>query len=232
MEIDGKVFWRQTLMPTVLIDNYMLEHTIIFYIFSFIAIFSAIMVVASKNTVHSVFFLILDFISISCLFIMIGAEFLGMIMLIVYVGAVAILFLFVVMMLNVAQQKNEWFTSRDSSAHIPIGLLVSLIIFFELIIVIGGWKYKPDLVDSISIEINSTITNTQSLGNVIYTDFIHLFQLSGMSLLVAMIGAILLTFRERSGVRRQSYFKQISREKKDGVELVEVESNKGIKIDV
>ena len=232
MEIDGKVFWRQTLMPTVLIDNYMIVHTIIFYIFSFIAIFSAIMVVASKNTVHSVFFLILDFISISCLFIMIGAEFLGMIMLIVYVGAVAILFLFVVMMLNVAQQKNEWFTSSDSSAHIPIGLLVSLIIFFELIIVIGGWKYKPDLVDSISIEINSTITNTQSLGNVIYTDYIHLFQLSGMILLVAMIGAIVLTFRERSGVRRQSYFKQISREKKDGVELVEVESNKGIKIDV
>jgi len=232
MEIDGKVFWPQTLMPTVLIDNYMIVHTIIFYIFSFIAIFSAIMVVASKNTIHSVFFLILDFISISCLFIMIGAEFLGMIMLIVYVGAVAILFLFVVMMLNVAQQKNEWFTSRDSSAHIPIGLLVSLIIFFELIIVIGGWKYKPDLVDSISIEINSTITNTQSLGNVIYTDYIHLFQLSGMILLVAMIGAIVLTFRERSGVRRQSYFKQISREKKDGVELVEVESNKGIKIDV
>jgi NADH-quinone oxidoreductase subunit J len=163
---------------------------------------------------------------------MIGAEFLGMIMLIVYVGAVAILFLFVVMMLNVAQQKNEWFTSSDSNAHIPIGLLVSLIIFFELIIVIGGWKYKPDLVDSISIEINSTITNTQSLGNVIYTDYIHLFQLSGMILLVAMIGAIVLTFRERSGVRRQSYFKQISREKKDGVELVEVESNKGIKIDV
>ena len=210
----------------------MIVHAIIFYIFSFVAILSAIMVVVSKNTVHSVFFLILDFISISCLFIMIGAEFLGMIMLIVYVGAVAILFLFVVMMLNVAQQKNEWFTSRNSSTHIPIGLLVSLIIFFELIIVIGGWKYKPDLVDSISIEINSTITNTQSLGNIIYTDYIHLFQLSGMILLVAMIGAIVLTFRERTGVRRQSYFKQISREKKDGVELVEVESNKGVKIDV
>ena len=210
----------------------MIVHAIIFYIFSFVAILSAIMVVVSKNTVHSVFFLILDFISVSCLFIMIGAEFLGMIMLIVYVGAVAILFLFVVMMLNVAQQKNEWFTSRNSSTHIPIGLLVSLIIFFELIIVIGGWKYKPDLVDSISIEINSTITNTQSLGNVIYTDYIHLFQLSGMILLVAMIGAIVLTFRERTGVRRQSYFKQISREKKDGVELVDVERNKGVKIDV
>ncbi len=210
----------------------MIVHAIIFYIFSFIAILSAIMVVASKNTVHSVFFLILDFISISCLFIMIGAEFLGMIMLIVYVGAVAILFLFVVMMLNVAQQKNEWFTSQKSSTHMPIGLLIGLIIFFELIIVIGGWKYKTDLVDSISIQINSSITNTQSLGNVIYTDYIHLFQLSGMILLVAMIGAIVLTYRQRTGVRRQSYFKQISREKKDGVELVDVESNKGVKIDV
>jgi len=209
----------------------MLAHTIFFYIFSFIAIFSAIMVTVSKNTVHSVFFLILDFISISCLFIMIGAEFLGMIMLIVYVGAVAILFLFVVMMLNVAQQKSEWFTSRDKSTHIPVGLLVSLIIFFELIVVIGGWKYKPDLVNAASIDINSSTTNTQMLGNIIYTDYIHLFQLSGMILLVAMIGAIVLTFRTRSGVKKQSYFKQISREKKDGVVLTNPESNKGVKID-
>ena len=209
----------------------MLAHTIFFYIFSFIAIFSAIMVTVSKNTVHSVFFLILDFISISCLFIMIGAEFLGMIMLIVYVGAVAILFLFVVMMLNVAQQKSEWFTSRDKSTHIPVGLLVSLIIFFELIVVIGGWKYKPDLVNAASIDINSSTTNTQMLGNVIYTDYIHLFQLSGMILLVAMIGAIVLTFRTRSGVKKQSYFKQISREKKDGVVLTNPETNKGVKID-
>ena len=209
----------------------MIAHAIFFYIFSFVAIFSAIMVTVSKNTVHSVFFLILDFISISCLFIMIGAEFLGMIMLIVYVGAVAILFLFVVMMLNVAQQKSEWFTSRFKSTHIPVGLLVSLIIFFELIIVIGGWKYKPDLVDSISLEANSNITNTKALGNIIYTDYIHLFQLSGMILLVAMIGAIVLTFRDRTGVKRQSYFKQISREKKDGVELVNPKSNKGVNID-
>ncbi len=209
----------------------MSTHAIFFYIFSFIAIFSAIMVTVSKNTVHSVFFLILDFISVSCLFIMIGAEFLGMIMLIVYVGAVAILFLFVVMMLNVAQQKSEWFTSRDRSTHIPIGLLVSLIIFFELIIVIGGWKYKPDLVNAATIDINSGTTNTQMLGNIIYTDYIHLFQLSGMILLVAMIGAIVLTFRKRSGVKKQSYFKQISREKKDGVVLTNPESNKGVKID-
>tara|TARA_X000000368_G_scaffold414757_1_gene405198 strand:+ start:935 stop:1567 length:633 start_codon:yes stop_codon:yes gene_type:complete len=209
----------------------MIVHAVFFYFFSFIAIFSAIMVTVSKNTVHSVFFLILDFISISCLFIMIGAEFIGMIMIIVYVGAVAILFLFVVMMLNVAQQKNEWFSSDNSSTHIPIGLLVSLIIFSELIIVVGGWKYKPDLVNSISIKINSNITNTESLGNIIYTDYIHLFQLSGMILLVAMIGAIVLTFRERTGVKKQSYFKQISREKKDGVELIKVENNKGVKID-
>ena len=102
----------------------MLAHTIFFYIFSIIAVISAIMVTVSKNTVHSVFFLILDFISISCLFIMVGAEFLGMIMLIVYVGAVAVLFLFVVMMLNVAQQKNQWFISEENSGHIPVGLLI------------------------------------------------------------------------------------------------------------
>ena len=190
------------------------------------------MLTVSKNTVHSVFFLILDFISISCLFIMIGAEFLGMIMLIVYVGAVAVLFLFVVMMLNVAQQKNEWFGARKSNSHIPIGLLVSLIIFFELIIVIGGWKYKTNIQDSISLNISSELSNTHSLGNVIYTDYILLFQLSGMILLVAMIGAIVLTFRHRSGIKRQSYIKQISRERAEGVELVEVESNKGVKIDV
>ena len=209
----------------------MLAHAIFFYFFSFVAIISAIMVTVSKNTVHSVFFLILDFVSISCLFIMIGAEFLGMIMLIVYVGAVAVLFLFVVMMLNVAQQKNEWFNSSGRSSHIPIGLLVSIIIFFEIIIVIGGWKYKPDLLDSISIKINTDLTNTQSLGSVIYTDYILVFQLSGMVLLVAMIGAIVLTYRQRSGVKRQSYFKQISRERKDGIELVDVENNKGVKID-
>jgi len=210
----------------------MTAHAIFFYIFSIIAVISAIMVTVSKNTVHSVFFLILDFISISCLFIMIGAEFLGMIMLIVYVGAVAVLFLFVVMMLNVAQQKSEWFVSKESATHIPVGLLISLIIFFELIIVIGGWKYKPDLLNSISLSISTEITNTHSLGKVIYTDYVLLFQLSGMILLVAMIGAIVLTFRKRSGLKRQSYIKQISRERNESVDLVEVESEKGVKIDV
>jgi NADH-quinone oxidoreductase subunit J len=209
----------------------MLAHAIFFYLFSLIAIVSAVMVTVSKNTVHSVFFLILDFISISCLFIMIGAEFLGMIMLIVYVGAVAVLFLFVVMMLNVAQQKNQWFAAKESSKHIPIGLIVSVIIFFELIIVIGGWKYKPDVVSAMSLNIDNNISNTHSIGYVLYTDYIHVFQLSGMILLVAMIGAIVLTFRQRSGVKRQSYFSQISRERSDSVEMIEVESNKGVKVD-
>ena len=209
----------------------MIAHTIFFYTFSIIAVVSAIMVTVSKNTVHSVFFLILDFISISCLFIMIGAEFLGMIMLIVYVGAVAVLFLFVVMMLNVAQQKNEWFTSQESSGHIPVGLIISAIIFFELIIVVGGWKYKPDLFNTNNLNLSGGTSNTHSLGQVLYTDYIHIFQLSGMILLVAMIGAIVLTFRQRSGVKRQSYIKQISREKSEGVQVVNVESNKGVKID-
>ena len=209
----------------------MIAHAIFFYIFSFIAIVSAIMVTVSKNTVHSVFFLILDFISISCLFIMIGAEFLGMIMLIVYVGAVAVLFLFVVMMLNVAQQKNQWFISEDSSKHIPIGLIISTLIFFELIIVIGGWKYKPELFNGNKIEKLSEVTNTHSLGQVLYTDYIHIFQISGMILLIAMIGAIVLTFRQREGVKKQSYIRQISRERYEGVEVLDVPSNKGVKID-
>ncbi len=209
----------------------MIAHAIFFYTFSIIAVVSAIMVTASKNTVHSVFFLILDFISISCLFIMIGAEFLGMIMLIVYVGAVAVLFLFVVMMLNVAQQKNQWFAGQATSKHIPVGLIISTLIFFEIIIVIGGWKYKPEIFDINNSLANTSVSNTHSLGQILYTDYIHVFQISGMILLVAMIGAIVLTFRQRSGVKRQSYIKQISRERSEGVELLDVQSTKGVKID-
>ena len=214
----------------------MIVQSIFFYIFSFIAIVSAIMVTVSRNTVHSVFFLILDFVSISCLFIMGGAEFLGMIMLIVYVGAVAVLFLFVVMMLNVAQQENEWFQSKkgkeQSSSHIPFGFLISTIIFFELIIVIGGWKFRPEIYSVNNLDLDLGITNTHSIGSVLYTDFILLFQISGMILLVSMIGAIVLTYKKRKGLKRQNYINQISREKTTGVELLEVEKNKGVKIDV
>ena len=205
----------------------MIAHAIFFYTFSIIAVVSAIMVTASKNTVHSVFFLILDFISISCLFIMIGAEFLGMIMLIVYVGAVAVLFLFVVMMLNVAQQKNQWFKSSDTSTHIPIGLIVSLIIFFELIIVIGGWKYKPDIIKNFSDSLISNSTNTHTIGSVLYTEYIHLFQISGMILLVAMIGAIVLTLRNRPGVKKQIIKNQVDTKKEDVIEVVSVKNNEG-----
>jgi len=163
---------------------------------------------------------------------MIGAEFLGMIMLIVYVGAVAVLFLFVVMMLNVSRQKNTWFSSQKNSSHIPIGLFISLILFIEIIIVVSGWKYKPELIKSYSsIGVYSEQTNTHLIGNVLYTDHIHLFQLGGMILLVAMIGAIVLTFRKRIGLKRQSYIKQISRERNQGVELIDVKTNKGVKID-
>ena len=209
----------------------MLAHTIFFYFFSSIAIISAIMVVASKNTVHSVFYLIIDFISISCLFIMIGAEFLGMIMLIVYVGAVAVLFLFVVMMFNISEDKKNIKEEKTFSFQIPFGILISLIIFFELLIVIGGWKYKPNIIETSSIKFNKDFTNTHEIGSVIYTDYIHLFQLAGIILLVAMIGAIVLTYRKTEGVKKQNYFKQISREKKEGVKLVEVESNKGVALD-
>ena len=230
MATDGRMFWRLILKLTISIDK-MIAHAIFFYTFSIIAVVTAIMVTASKNTVHSVFFLILDFISISCLFIMIGAEFLGMIMLIVYVGAVAVLFLFVVMMLKVAQQKNQWFAGQATSKHIPIGLIISTLIFFEIIIVIGGWKYKPEIFDINNSLANTSVSNTHSLGQILYTDYIHVFQISGMILLVAMIGAIVLTFRQRSGVKKQSYIKQISRERAEGVEVLEVQSNKGVKID-
>ena len=164
---------------------------IFFYIFALIAIVSAIMVTVSRNTVHSVFFLILDFISVGCLFIMVGAEFLGMILLIVYVGAVAVLFLFVVMMLNVAEQKQSWFMGKKST-HIPTGLLFSVLIFLELLVVVGGWKYKENLMSSSNLRINQEISNTHEIGLVMYTDYFLYFQLSGIVLLLSMIGAILL----------------------------------------
>ena len=207
----------------------MLAHSVFFYFFSVIAIFSSLMVITSRNTVNSVFFLILDFISVGCLFIMVGAEFLGMIILIVYVGAVAVLFLFVVMMLNVAEQKQSWFIGRKST-HIPTGLIVSVLILLELLVVVGGWRYKENLMSSSSLEL-SNVSNTHQLGLVMYTDYILYFQLAGIVLLLAMIGAILLTFRVRAGVKKQSYINQISRNPSTAIELIDIKSNKGVKID-
>jgi len=209
----------------------MLAHSLFFYFFSIIAVFAAVMVTVSRNTVYSVFFLILVFISISILFIMIGAEFLGMIMLIVYVGAVAVLFLFVVMMLNITEQLTKRSSRRGLINNISVGSIVGVIIFLELLVVVGGWKYKDTFVPLSAINLNLDISNTHALGNILYTDYIHLFQISGMILLVAMIGAITLTFSKRENIKRQSYFDQIQREKTSGVSLVEVESGKGIKLD-
>ena len=209
----------------------MVAHSFFFYFFSIIAIFASAMVIFSKNTVNSVFFLILDFISISFLFIMIGAEFLGMIMLIVYVGAVAVLFLFVVMMLNLGLQKENLSSYSNFSTHIPSGLLVGVIIFLELIVVVGGWKYKDNFISTDLIKFEKNISNTHELGNVLYTDYIHLFQLAGILLLVSMIGAIVLTFRKREGIKKQSVIAQVSRERSDSIKLVNVESNKGVNID-
>ena len=208
----------------------MLAHTFFFYFFSIIAIFSALMVIVSRNTINSVFFLILDFISVGCLFIMVGAEFLGMILLIVYVGAVAVLFLFVVMMLNVAQQKQSWFIGKKST-HIPSGLIVAIIIFLELLVVVGGWKYKDNIVSSSGLYINESVSNTHQIGSVMYTEYILYFQLSGVILLLSMIGAIILTYRKRENVKTQSYIKQISRDKLSAVELKDVEFGKGVKLD-
>jgi len=208
----------------------MLTHSIFFYFFSIIGIISSLMVITFKNTVHSVFFLILTFITVGCLFIMIGAEFLGMILLIVYVGAVAVLFLFVVMMLNVAEKKNTD-SSSNKSTHVPIGIIVSLVVLLEVLVVIGGWQYKSDFIKTENLNIQSELTNTHLLGNVIYTDYIHLFQVAGVILLLAMVGAIVLTYRKREGVKRQSYINQISRERKDSVELAEVKFKSGVKID-
>ena len=209
----------------------MLAHSLFFYFFSTIAVFASLMVTVSRNTVYSVFFLMLVFISISILFIMIGAEFLGMIMLIVYVGAVSVLFLFVVMMLNITEQLTKRYSRKGLINNISVGSIVGAIIFLELLVVVGGWKYKSTFVPLSAINLNLGISNTRALGNVLYTDYIHLFQISGIILLVAMVGAITLTYSKRENVKRQSYFDQIQREKESAVSLVEVESGKGVKLD-
>ena len=205
----------------------MLAHGLVFYLFSFITIASSLAVISARNTIHAVFFLILDFVSVSCLFIMMGAEYLGMLTLIVYVGAVAVLFLFVVMMLNV----NLKDLKSGFLNYLPFGGLIGIVLIIEIGLMIGTWKYRDTFIKTSEIKINNDLSNTEAIGNVLYTEYIHLFQLSGMILLVAMIGAIVLTFRKRDGLKRQSYFKQLSRERNDGVSLINVKSHQGVKID-
>lgn len=204
----------------------MIAHAIIFYFLSTITILSTIMVIASRNTIHSVFFLILDFVSAACLFIMLGAEFVGMILLIVYVGAVAVLFLFVVMMLEGNFEKIK----QGFLQYLPIGFFIGIVIFLELIVVIGGWKYKSEFIGTSKIIYDANETNTEQLGKLIYTDFFLPFQISGLVLLVAMIGAILLTFRRRTNMKRQDMVKQSSRERLDSISSVDAEINKGVKV--
>tara|TARA_B100001027_G_scaffold216955_1_gene195464 strand:- start:29308 stop:29928 length:621 start_codon:yes stop_codon:yes gene_type:complete len=204
----------------------MLAHTLIFYFFSFVTVASSLAVISSKNTVHAVFFLILDFVSISCLFIMMGAEYLGMLMLIVYVGAVAVLFLFVVMMLNV----NLRDLRTGFLSYLPFGSLIGIVLLIEIGMMIGTWKFKDNFIKTSEIKINTQLSNTEAIGNVLYTDFLYYFQISGLILLVAMIGAILLTFRRKDNLKRQDITKQIMRERDDGVSLEDVENFKGVKL--
>jgi len=203
----------------------MLAHAIIFYFFSFVVLASSVMVISSKNTVHAVFFLILDFVSVACLFIMLGAEFLGMITLIVYVGAVAVLFLFVVMMINI----NFSELKTGFLDYLPFGMLIGVVIFIELVMMISAWKYKAEFIVAKKIA-KPLVSNTESLGMIIYTDYILFFQISGLILLVAMIGAIVLTFRRKDSLRRQDITTQVSRERDESVELRDVPNFKGVKI--
>lgn len=204
----------------------MLAHALVFYLFSFITIASSLAVISAKNTIHAVFFLILDFVSVSCLFIMLGAEYLGMLTLIVYVGAVAVLFLFVVMMLNV----NLGDLKSGFLSYLPFGGFIGVILLIEIVMMIGTWKYKDTFIKTSQINISNDLSNTEAIGNVLYTEYLHYFQISGLILLVAMIGAILLTFRRKDNLKRQDITTQISRERSDSILLEEVETFKGVKI--
>jgi NADH-quinone oxidoreductase subunit J len=199
---------------------------ICFYIFATILIGSGIMVVFSKNPVHSVLFLILAFFNAAGLFVLLGAEFVAMILVIVYVGAVAVMFLFVVMMLDI----NFTELRKGVQDYLPIGLLIGIILMVEMVVIVGGWS----MTDGIAVTINSAtpkvleVTNTDAIGRILYTDIIFLFQLAGLILLVAMIGAIVLTHRKRSGVKKQDIGKQVRRRRHEAYEAVDVKPGQGI----
>jgi len=195
-----------------------------FYLFAFIMLASAIMVVSVRNPVHSVLFLIVVFVNAAALFLLTGAEFLAMILLVVYVGAVAVLFLFVVMMLDVD------FASLKQGAlqYAPIGALIGLILLVELIMLFVSRSIQPQIAQTLPESADETLHNTARLGNILYTDYVLYFQLSGLVLLVAMIGTIVLTMRHRDGVKRQSISAQVARRPESAIEIKQVQSNKGI----
>ncbi len=196
-----------------------------FYLFAFILVASAFMVISSRNPVHSVLFLILAFVNAAGLFILIGAEFLALILVVVYVGAVAVLFLFVVMMLDV-----DFVELRQGFLqYLPVGVLIGLIFLAELVLVVGTWAMGPGIS---TLAQNAVMTyprgNTYALGQVLYTDYIYYFQIAGFVLLVAMIGAIVLTLRHKPNVKRQNISAQVARTAKDAIEVVKVRPGQGI----
>ncbi|MBP1860894.1 NADH-quinone oxidoreductase subunit J [Rhizobium herbae] len=197
-----------------------------FYLFSFVAVASAFMVISARNPVYSVLFLILTFFNSAGLFLLTGAEFLAMILLVVYIGAVAVLFLFVVMMLDID------FTELRSGVleYAPVGALIGLVLAAELIIVVGGSSFSPEIAKTISMPIPAIAdrTNTAALGDVLYTHYVYFFQIAGLVLLVAMIGAIVLTLRHRDNIKRQDIPTQVARTPKTAVEVVKVKSGQGL----
>jgi NADH-quinone oxidoreductase subunit J len=197
-----------------------------FYLFAGITVASGVMVISARNPVQSVLFLILAFFNAAGLFVLMGAEFLAMILVVVYVGAVAVLFLFVVMMLDI----NFVELRQGFLQYLPIGALVGIVLLAELIAVLGAWVMTPEVELGISLPIPppDQVTNTQALGEVLYTKYIYLFQAAGLVLLVAMIGAIVLTLRRRDGVRRQNIGEQVSRPREAAIEIKKVPSGSGI----
>jgi NADH-quinone oxidoreductase subunit J len=204
----------------------MLLHAIFFYLFAGITVASAAMVIAASNPVHSVLFLILAFVNAAGLFVLMGAEFLAWILIIVYVGAVALLFLSVVMMLDVD------FTAlrRGVLSYLPVGALIGAVLLVELLIIVGAWAVGPDVAKAITAPIPppAQVSNTQALGLVLYTNYIYFFQAAGIILLVAMIGAIVLTLHHKPNVRRQIIAQQVARSKATAIEIVKVKSGQGL----
>jgi NADH-quinone oxidoreductase subunit J len=202
----------------------MIFPALFFYLFAGICVASAVMVVVSRNPVHSVLFLILAFVNASGLFVLMGAEFLAMILIVVYVGAVAVLFLFVIMMLDVDfAELREGFIQ-----YLPIGIVIGGIFLFELLLTVGAWIINPDITKSITAPIPANVSNTEALGLVLYTKYIHYFQLAGMVLLVAMIGAIVLTLRHKANVKRQNINVQNARTPELAMAVRKVASGQGL----
>jgi NADH-quinone oxidoreductase subunit J len=204
----------------------MILPAIFFYLFAAICIASAFMVIAAKNPVHSVLFLILAFVNASGLFVLLGAEFLAMILIIVYVGAVAVLFLFVVMMLDVDFAELR----QGFLQYLPIGGVIGIILLVELVLVVGTWVIAPDLAKEVASPIPplATMLNTEALGHVLYTRYIYFFQAAGVVLLVAMVGAIVLTLHHKPNVKRQNVAAQVARSKATAIEIVKVRSGQGL----